>query len=373
MGAPASTIGRTPPGGAVVRRSAHTAQAPDETDVDTGYSRYRVPVSQSLSICLPLVVAVVLIGSGIAKLRHSDDLAGWDQIGVPELLRRQWLLRWHPWGEIILGLAVSLLGGWPGVLAGLAAVALMGVYTVLIARVLTRPQSTSCACFGLRKQITRMTLVRNVWLLVLAVAAACAAWWTPTLGGAVRLAAKSHEWWWVLGIAIAAVTTWLVTRGDPADEQEPASSPDLTASGDGDGRDYLRTRTPAIPVTLADGTVHTLRELSTQHPLLVLEVSQTCGACQAVIARVGDYRRLLPEVTVRLLLGQNAADTALTETAEPQSLHDVQGLVSESFDGMWGTPAALLFGADGMMAGGPVVGAEEIDDLVHQMREELDS
>ena len=62
-----------------------------------------------LSVCLLATLAVVLIGSGIAKLRHSDDLAGWDQIGVPELLRRQWLLRWHPWGEIILGLAVSLL------------------------------------------------------------------------------------------------------------------------------------------------------------------------------------------------------------------------------------------------------------------------
>ena len=48
-------------------------------------------------------MAVMLIVSGIAKLRRPDDLTGWAEMGVPKALRKQWLLVLHPWGEMALG------------------------------------------------------------------------------------------------------------------------------------------------------------------------------------------------------------------------------------------------------------------------------
>lgn len=325
----------------------------------------------ALSICLPLTLAAVLVVSGIAKLQHPDDLSGWDEMGVPEPLRRRWLLAAHPWAEIVLGLAVALLGSWAGVAAGLAAVALMVAYTLLVARAARGPRQASCACFGARKAVTPATLVRNVWLLVLAVAATCLTWRAPVLGGPASGAAPG----WLLGLLVVAVTTWLTTRGEPAGQDRPDPGVPQMGAPDEEGVElgYIRTRTPAVPVTLADGTVQTLRELSSRRPLLMLNVSATCGACHPVIDRLPEYRALLPEIDVRLLLNRAPEDTELTETVEPQSLHDPAGYVTDSFDGMWGIPAALLLGADGMLAGGPVAGPEEVVTFIGQIREELDA
>ena len=65
----------------------------------------------AFSIAIPLVLAVVLISSGVAKLRAPDDLAGWRDLGVPAPLRREGLRRAHPWGELALGAALAVLGG----------------------------------------------------------------------------------------------------------------------------------------------------------------------------------------------------------------------------------------------------------------------
>ncbi len=189
------------------------------------------------------------------------------------------------------------------------------------------------------------------------------------------MAATSSAWGWALGLAVAAVTTWLVTRDEPVAKDVPDAGVPLTGATDEEGEDsdYIRIRTPAIPVTLADGRVQTLRELSFRKPLLLLDVSQTCGACRATIEKMPEYRQLLPEVEVRLLIEAAPDQTTLTEVSEPQSLHDPRGYLTETFEGMWGTPSALLLGGDGMLAGGPVVGPEEIGAFISDIRGELDS
>src|SRR5690349_6696513 len=102
---------------------------------------------EAFLVAFPLVLAAVLVASGVAKLRTPDDLAGWESLGVPAAFRREWLRRIHPWGEIALGVALAVLGGWLGTLTSLVAVALMGAYTVLVARVAARADDASCACF----------------------------------------------------------------------------------------------------------------------------------------------------------------------------------------------------------------------------------
>lgn len=331
------------------------------------------PVLQPLSICLPLTMAVMLIVSGIAKLRRPDDLTGWAEMGVPKALRKQWLLVLHPWGEMALGVLIALLGGWVGIIAALLAVVLMGVYTVLIATVLRRSDDASCACFGERKQITRGTLARNIWLVTLALGTVGTVGGTPLFGGAVAAAVRGSAGGWLVGLVAVSVTTWLVEPSDDAASE--SAVPDSTATTDGNGEelDYVRTRTPAVPVTLADGTVKTLRELTTQGPVLLLSVSHTCGACEPVIEKVPEYRHLLPDVEIRLLLLAEPDQSPLTETAEPQSLHDPHGYSMQSIDGWQGTPTAVLLGADGMLAGGPVAGSGDVDEFIHQIRAELDS
>lgn len=332
--------------------------------------RYPQTMLDTLSIALPLVLAAVLIASAAAKLRTPDDLSGWADLGVPRALRREWLVRVHPWAEGALGVVVAVLGGWLGVLAALAAVALMAAYTVLIARVASRSTAASCACFGTRKRVNGVTVARNAWLTALAVGAAAVIWATPLFGGA--LVAGLPELGWLIALAVGAVTTafilWPETRHDEA-VAVPAEADVPVVSAAEDDLEYIRSRTPAVPVTLADGTSSTLRALTQTRPVLLLAVSSVCGACETVLERRETYRRLMPEVDVRLVLTEPTT-SRWAELEEPQSLHDDADYVGESL-GYRGTPSAVLLGADGLLAGGPVTGDRAVDRFFDDIYESL--
>lgn len=319
----------------------------------------------ALAVTLPLVLAAVLIASGIAKLRHPDDLAGWTQMGVPARLRRPWLLSVHPWAEVALGTALAVLGGVLGLLAALIGLALMVAYLVMVARVVSGKEDASCSCFGTRKSVTRVTVWRNAWLTLVAAGAVAVIWVLPLWGGTFAVGA----WWWMLGLAVAAATVAFVMWPEPERPTAPASSASAVPAADGE-LDYMRTRTPAVPVTLADGDVISLRQLTASKPLLLLAVSETCGSCDGVIARIEEWRDRLPEVDIRFLLQAPPESSRLTSDAEPQTLHDVHGYVRESI-AQWPTPTAVLFGTDGMLAGGPVSGDEQIAGFVDDMDDAL--
>ncbi|MFT4051805.1 MAG: MauE/DoxX family redox-associated membrane protein [Microbacterium sp.] len=317
----------------------------------------------ALAVALPLVLAGVLIASGVAKLRHPDDLAGWAALGIPAGLRRRWLLRAHPWGELVLGAALALLGGVLGLLAALVSLALMAVYLVMIVRVARRHDDTSCACFGAPTRVTRVTVWRNAWLTALAAGAAGVIWALPPRGGAVA----AGSWGLMLGLVAAAVTVAVVMWRSPDADAPASTGADLVVPTPAEQEaDYLRTRTPAIPLLRGDGEPVNLRTLTMTRPLLLLAVSETCGACRTVIAQIGQWRARLPEVDVRFLL-RTPPGVGLTASAEePQSLHDVEGNVRKSIQ-EWSTPTAVLFGADGMLAGGPVSGGPDIAAFIDEV------
>jgi hypothetical protein len=323
-----------------------------------------------LAIVLPLVLAGVLIASAFAKLRTPDDLAGWTEMGVPRPLRRPWLLAVHPWAELALGLALAVLGGVLGLLAALVAVALMAAYLWMVVAVHRRAQGTSCACFGARTPVTGVTIARNAWLLLLAVITTTVVWTTPLVGGAVAAAADGSGWLWLVGAAVAAATVALILWPVAASPVVAAPAQPLTVGEDGED-EYVRLRTPAVPVTLADGTTMNLRRLAAKRPMLLMAVSETCGGCEPVIERVPEWRTLLPEVDIRLLIARPPGDSTLTETSEPQSLHDPHGYVSGSIED-WPTPTAVLLGIDGLLAGGPEIGYLKIADFVADIRATLD-
>ncbi|HAQ59942.1 MAG TPA: hypothetical protein DCR63_06000 [Microbacterium sp.] len=323
----------------------------------------------ALSMTLPLVLAAVMIASGVAKLRQPDDLAGWSELGVPRMLRQRWLVALHPWAELALGLAFALLGGVLGLLAALVGLALMASYLWLASAAYRRPQEASCACFGARRPITRLTIVRNAWLTLVAAGTAAVIWTNPLLGGAVA-AADATAWAWIGGIAIGVVTAVLIAWPEPTPAETPVASAGSTVGASEDA-EYVRVRTPAVPVMLADGQTVNLRKLTWGRPLLLLAVSETCGVCTPVIESAPDWRELLPEIDIRLLVTRSPEESKLADTAEPQTLHDPHNYVSGSIAD-WYSPTALLLGADGMLAGGPESGHEAIRDFVADIRAALD-
>lgn len=326
----------------------------------------------TLTIAPALIVAAVLLVSGIAKLRAPDDEAGWAELGVPAALRKPWLMKLHPVGEIVLAVALLVLGGMLGVLAAVGATLLFIVYLVMIWRARSRTPDATCACFGERKPITVRTLLRNGWLVLLSVAMLSGIGSLPVIGGVLVVAVQ--QWPWLLALAAVAVTFVLVHQPDGAASASAGPTEGASASvdlpADDELGDYIRTRTPAVPVQLADGTTANLRQLSMRKPMLLLAVSETCGSCTPVIERAGAYRELLPELSVHLLLRTAYDQSTLASTEEPQTLHDphdyVRGSIAE-----WPTPTAVLLGADGLLAGGPVSGHPDIEAFVADVYESL--
>lgn len=323
------------------------------------------------AVTLPLLLAGVLVLSGVSKLRAPGDLREWEELGVPRFLRRNALLRLHPWGELLLGIAVAVLGGWLGALAGTVATLLMLGYTVLVARAAARG-GASCSCFGAPARVTGITVVRNIWLTLLAAAAAGGAASTPLAGGA--LAAGAGHLPWLVAAAIAVATTALVLWRAPH-TPVPASAAGVPVVGEAasgssdDALDYVRRRTPAVPVVLADGTEVNLRALAAKKPQLLLALSSVCEHCETIRDRRAQYRTLLPEVDVRLLLVEPAT-SRWAEHEEPQSLHDVGDYVAASIE-EWSTPSAVLLGADGLLAGGPVTGDVAVEAFIGDVYEAL--
>ena len=331
------------------------------------------------AVTLPLLLAGVLLYSAVAKLRAPGDLREWQELGVPRALRRTALLRLHPWAEGALGIAMAALGGWIGACVGVIAVAVMLGYTMLIARAASRG-GASCACFGTPAPVTGATVVRNIWLTLLSLGAAFGAASTPLVGGA--LAFGFAHGLWLLAAACAVVTTALVLWRAPTGAVS-ATAPGVpvvgraavgasaaeSGSDDDEEREYVRRRTPAVPVTFADGTAVNLRELAAKKPLLLLALSSMCGPCETIRDRRAHYRALLPEVDVRLLLVEPTS-SRWAEREEPQSLHDLGDYVAGSIED-WSTPSAVLLGADGLLAGGPVTGDIAVETFIGDVYEAL--
>jgi hypothetical protein len=326
-------------------------------------------MSPFLSVVPALIIGTVLIVSGAAKIRRPDSIEDWSTLGVPTLLLRTSFVRLHPYGEVILGTALLAVGSLIGVAVALLTTGLLFAYSTLIIQAFRHGDRSSCMCFGRQQVITRLTIVRNAWFLLLAGMTVATISANPLWGGALASAVSIAPW---LPIALlASAITVVLTLGQP-------SSSHTTADRDGGGTreihggegivDYVRTRTPSIPLLQADGSLIDLRVLSMERPLLLLAVTPGCAACAPVLEHLEDWRTRLPELSIRLLLG--SAPTEEAESGAPQPLHDPEGRVRASIKD-WATPTATLFGVDGMLAGGPVTGFDEIASFIHAVDENL--
>jgi hypothetical protein len=324
-------------------------------------------------VIAPAILAVVLIVSGVGKLRSPAASAqAFMALKVARRLSSPVVVRSLPWVEIVLGVALVVVGGGAGVVVSIAVLALFCAYLTLVVRARGFDTDVDCACFGSMGpgRVTTWTVWRNSWLVALAVLAVVVA----ATGDALleRLVDGTAPWQWLLAAAAAALTAVLVVgtgfdKASASAEQAPTATIGDVAVEEGD---YLRTRTPALPLVLGDGSTTTLREISSSTPVLVLHVSEGCGGCVHVIDQIPAYRSRLPQVELRVLVATAPADSALTSAEAPQSLHDEHSYVSRTF-GYGSIPSAFLLGADGLVAGGPVSGAAAISDFIDDIEAEL--
>jgi hypothetical protein len=92
-----------------------------------------------------------------------------------------------------------------------------------------------------------------------------------------------------------------------------------------------------------------------------------------VLNAVGAWRATLEEtLSVRTLVRTDPAGLApsVRDRAGDSLARDVEGNLAAAL-GATSSPAAVLLGADGLLAGGPVLGAEDVTALVEEIIEQI--
>jgi thiol-disulfide isomerase/thioredoxin len=312
------------------------------------------------ALVVALTLVAVLLTSGIAKLR--DPRATQDAftaLRVPGLVAPDAAVPALPWVEIAL--AVLLLvapAGWL-VPVAVAVLLLMLAYTALVARALTFDEPVTCACFGGlgRHEVDPTTFARNVLLTALAGAVV----WFALDGGSVpsALGALDGAGWWALAASAAAATVAVLVVGGPA----AAVS---TAPSDDDLLDYERQATPYGALTLHDGTSTSIAQLAAAQARLLVVLNPGCGPCVRTAENLDDWAaRLAPAVGVVAIYPDEASARAAGEHAYDLAAWEPELNVRRVFS--VAAPAAILLGADGYLAGGPVDGEDGVAAFVEDV------
>jgi hypothetical protein len=309
----------------------------------------------------PLLLIVILLVSAVAKLRDPGDTgAVFVMLELPKALLRLKAHRLLPYGELVAaGMLLLLPGGWYVVAATLVLLLFLA-YLVVVARALTFPYPLICGCFGELGLgwITRRTLLRNAVLLAIAVVTWADAWRGD--GVLERLVHLGDGWWWLAGAALAVLTTGLVLlEGDP-----PEALPTV------DDDTYVATPVPYGVVDGPDGPGSLWGLVGTAARFLVF-YNPADEAVGDLLDRLSSWQTQLGPVRVHLV---GPAEWWVLQRHHPTLgdllLGDPDGETRRRL-GVHDLPGAVLLGTDRYLAGGPVVGLEDIEELVAAAAEEI--
>ena len=329
------------------------------------------------AVLVHLVLAVTLVVAAVAKWRHPDRdgeaLAG---AGLPGWVSSPFVSRWHPVVELVLGVALVVSPA-PWNLIPLAGTTLLVLaYLVIVVAALRAPVPVSCGCFGAEDSapVTSRTLLRNLLLVLAAVVAVVDA----ALGGAVpgRLADPA-TWGWLAGTALALGLLLAATgQGDGLgpDDPDPAGR---AIDGDGPGdeddlEDYVRAEIPDVSVLDPDGHPVALRGLAGSGAQLVVFLSPGCGSCAGIARDLPRWRERQLPIAVQAVVHSRWATSPDTPVWVETALVDPDGVAAQALE-VRGTPGAVLLGADGLLAGGPVVGSRAVREFYVEIAEQLEA
>lgn len=311
----------------------------------------------------PLLLIAVLMVSGAAKLRDPADTASvFDKLQLPAFLQTIRAPRLLPYGELVLAAMLLLLpDGWYVVATSLTLVLLV-IYLVVVVRALGFGYPLLCGCFGNLGLgwITRQTVVRNSVLL----AVAAIAWVDSFRGDGVlqRLRALDEDgWWWLAGVALAMVVTAFVVR-------ESKLPPYVPPTPDDD--EYIPL---PVPYSVLDGPhgPASVWQLGDQAARLFVFGDLAAEDTSHVAQRLPVWQEQLGPVRVHLVTQSEwqEAAAAWPDLAD-QLLGDPEGETIARLR-VTGRPGAVLVGTDRYLAGGPVVGVADIEELVEAAAEEI--
>ncbi|WP_068251929.1 TlpA family protein disulfide reductase [Janibacter corallicola] len=315
----------------------------------------------------PLLLAVLLAVSGVAKLRRRNDvISAFRELGMPAWLTDSPAPRMLPWVELVLAGALLAAPAPPSLGVATLTLLLFVAYLVVILRALRFDHPVTCGCFGRlgTGEVSRRTVARNVLLLGLA----GLTMWSATEKEAIvvrLLQASGAVWAWLALTAVTAVLVWLTVA--PAKGGPVPRSP---VSRDQGAEEYVPTPIPYASLVDASGTTLPLRDLIREGAHLLVFVSTTCGSCAEAIASIPEWDRRLGPVRVSAATWRPVADVLEDHPdLKGHLLQDPSATTARIFG--IGTPGAVLLGGDGMLAGGPVHGGVAVRDFVADVRAEL--
>ncbi|MCA1783359.1 MAG: hypothetical protein LC679_14655 [Intrasporangiaceae bacterium] len=324
---------------------------------------------------IPITLVIVLVVSALAKLKARASTASAVRLlRVPGFLKPEWVAVALPPGEIVLGLA--MLSPWLPLarLAAVGALVLFLAYWVIIARAMTFDPRPSCGCFGQigDQRVTAKTLARNT---VLVAGSAAFVWMTWAQDATVigfLTDATAREWLLVLGAGFAVLVTWFVLsppapvkqRSAKKRRHEPAPAPVTPVE-----EEYVRVAIPDAILLDASRNPSTLLQLAEQQPVLLIFITCGCPSTYETWRRLPQWAERLPPVRVLGVETLQLGDLGLAGVAE-RLFYDP---ASRAFNAlkMPGTSSAILLGADRLVAGGPVLGDEEIEEFVAEIADAL--
>jgi hypothetical protein len=217
--------------------------------------------------------------------------------------------------------------------------------------------------------------VRNTLLVTAAGAALALAVSGQTVWSLLSAGSAGDRLWLALA-ALACVVTGLVlggnggpTREARGEEGDAATEPLGDEEGE-DGEDYVRRPTPELVLhDPAAGRPVTLLELSHRRAQLLVFVNCYCASTKDVMAEVEGWHERLGLVDVRLVFSVPIAEK-FVGPPPARTLLDHRGLAWRAL-GLTASPSAVLLGADGFLAGGPVAGSQSVAEFVDDVEESL--
>jgi len=322
-----------------------------------------------------LILSAAFIVAAVAKLADREGTrTSFREFGVPAAAVPAAVIA-VPLVE--LAVAATLLPSATATGAAWAAVALLAVFTVAIARVVASGQEAECHCFGSvsSRPVGPGTLARNGVLIAMAAAvgiggagASPTAWVADLSTTEAVLASVSLAL--ALGLAFNTAFLFQLFRQNGRIWAELDA---LGSSGGQAGPPAVSIGEPAPPLAALDlaGRPVDLGDLLDRLPipatrLMLMFASADCPACDPLLPEIGMRQRDEDAELQLALIALGSHDDVAAKCSE----HGIESaLVIEDVEaprpyGINGFPGAVIVDLDGRVASGPAVGRVAVEQLL---------
>lgn len=315
-----------------------------------------MPVTAVVSLVLASVFLVAAVAKSLDRAGTVRSLA---DFGLPARLRAL-LAVLLP--ALELAVAIGLVVTQSTRMAAAAGGTMLAVFTGVLAAALLRGRAPECGCLGRLQSgpAGPATLARNIALVA---AAALVASQPSTRPTATELVATAIT----LVIGAQVLLAWaLLRRLGQALRRIEGLEAELGTELDAQDLE-IGSEAPAFVLPTPDGARVALGDLlEPELPLLIVFSDTGCGACSALMPELAHWQHEHADSLTIAVVGHGDAER-LRAAAEEHGLERLLIAPDRSVFGAYGsygTPSAVLIGADGRVASTVLYGADEIGTLL---------